>query len=48
MTSSEHVISDVIGEKKNQVRLLQQKLNQIKEDHATMINKYKHLLEEGK
>ena len=47
MTSSEHVISDVIGEKKNQVRLLQQKLCQIKEDHATMINKYKHLLEES-
>ena len=46
MTSSEHVISDVIGEKKNQVRLLQQKLNQIKED-ATMIERYKHLLEEG-
>jgi len=42
MTSSEHVISDVIGEKKNQVRLLQQKLNQIKEDHATMIERYKH------
>jgi len=47
MTSSENVISDVIGEKKNQVRLLQQKLNQIKEDHATMIERYKHLLEEG-
>ena len=44
--SSQICITDVIEEKNNQVGLLEQKLKRIKEAHATMIDRYKTLMEE--
>ena len=39
-------VTDVIGEKNGQVELLQQRLKQIKDAHAAMIQRYEALMDE--